>query len=186
MKRQIDAQDQFQSTLPHGERRDKFGTPSPSGKFQSTLPHGERPLMSGFGVAASSNFNPRSRMGSDPSLSLGRSSPCLFQSTLPHGERQTRYSVLYSYWTYFNPCSRMGSDQAVRRSLRQERISIHAPAWGATRLSSRGPHGDGDFNPRSRMGSDIQPVGNLLLGAWYFNPRSRMGSDTRFRLRWCR
>ena len=33
----------FQSTLPHGERPDLYGSQTPTGEFQSTLPHGERP-----------------------------------------------------------------------------------------------------------------------------------------------
>ena len=77
----------FQSTLPHGERRERGcgagiggevsihaptwgatysrGWYAASGiTFQSTLPHGERPgVISGSSVLAS--FNPRSHMGSD-------------------------------------------------------------------------------------------------------------------------
>ncbi len=60
--------------------------------------------------ASSGSFNPRSRMGSDlydTSWSCGRCS--------------------------FNPRSRMGSDDKAKdaRTLAM-RVSIHAPAWGAT------------------------------------------------------
>ena len=62
------------------------------------------------GFSGSSNFNPRSRTGSDirqpmPGFERGR-----FQSTLPHGERHT----------------------AREPRKRPPRISIHAPARGAT------------------------------------------------------
>ena len=78
------------------------------------------------------------------------------------------------------------------------RISIHAPAWGATCHRWRSLPRPNDFNPRSRMGSDHQVVPLILerdisihAPAWgatrsqtpsrptrcYFNPRSRMGSD---------
>ena len=95
----------------------------------------------------------------------------------------------------------MGSDTARTRHRNRERsISIHAPAWGATRYRSRSvfqrrrfqstlPHGErrsrrtcprcprwGYFNPRSRMGSDHHPPSHHMAGR-DFNPRSRMGSD---------
>ena len=119
----------FQSTLPHGERRSQqtkrlgasgFQSTLPHGErlindlrrvrdllFQSTLPHGERLFFMTAPLTVSS-FNPRSHMGSDPSLSekpiglsvsihaptWGATSRNLFQmpstrfqSTLPHGER---------------------------------------------------------------------------------------------------
>ena len=54
-------------------------------------------------------------------------------------------------------------------------VSIHAPAWGATRPGPwpAPPH---RFNSRSRMGSDIlsPTIAKVLIS---FNSRSRMGSD---------
>ena len=98
-----------------------------------------------------------------------------FQSTLPHGERRSKRYYQYA----------------------ANNVSIHAPAWGATRLrravlhstlfQSTLPHGERHkthgntarmvgFNPRSRMGSD---AGCPCRFRWWFcfNPRSRMGSD---------
>ena len=99
----------FQSTLPHGERPYNFPTITPIEVFQSTLPHGERRV----GLCTRSGcsyFNPRSRMGSDPRQPRGSPRP-------PN----------------FNPRSRMGSDRLRRERLGAgHRISIHAPAWGAT------------------------------------------------------
>ena len=100
------------------------------------------------------HFNPRSRMGSD----LCHASLCtirVFQSTLPHGER---------------PILILGI-------LLIQRISIHAPAWGATvdRMSQREmedlfqstlPHGERQLRWRWPHRTEL-----------YFNPRSRMGSD---------
>ena len=40
--------------------------------------------------------------------------------------------------------------------MTDQRISIHAPAQGATRDAARVFHVTIDFNPRSRAGSDIQ------------------------------
>ncbi len=79
-----------------------------------------------------------------------------FQSTLPRGERPAEASNI--------------SDTL--------KISIHAPAWGAT---------CGDcinfilkvyFNPRSRVGSDIHKV-TYHKRKQDFNPRSRVGSDAK-------
>ena len=55
--------------------------------FQSTLPHGERRDLVPSIVALRENFNPRSRMGSDKQSRDFISSSDVFQSTLPHGER---------------------------------------------------------------------------------------------------
>ena len=100
----------FQSTLPHGERpRRLHGCGFKVSRFQSTLPHGERrdnlraPTPTRY-------FNPRSRMGSDR-----------------HWSRSPNSSA----W-HFNPRSRMGSDGQHHKRCVRWRISIHAPAWGAT------------------------------------------------------
>ena len=79
----------------------------------------------------------------------------------------------------FNSRSRVGSDApeafnhdlvqvsihapawgATRRrpsATRVSAVSIHAPAWGATPRRRRGRGEDGGFNSRSRMGSDATP-----------------------------
>ena len=100
-------------------------------EFQSALPRGERPASSrsdyilhrrvsirapawgATSVIVSSVpgrrcFNPRSRVGSDHELRLARR--------------------LYG----FNPRSRVGSDRKAHETRRRNRVSIRAPAWGAT------------------------------------------------------
>ena len=131
----------FQFTLPRGERRDDelrgllldvsihapaWGATTvlplgePSGKFQFTLPRGERPSLMGARVR-----------------------PCPFQFTLPRGERHPRRRRGRRGWG-FNSRSRVGSDGMYLPSSSVNcLVSIHAPAWGATR-----------FNSRSRVGSD--------------------------------
>ncbi len=62
-----------------------------------------------------SNFNPRTRMGCDLSTSHG--------------------SLLYC--ANFNPRTRMGCDFVLDRGFYYDtEISIHAPAWGATRMAN--------------------------------------------------
>ena len=55
-------------------------------------------------------------------------------------------------------------------------VSIHAPAWGATRLPVTPLLWLVRFNSRSRVGSDTE---QRSTGANYssFNSRSRVGSD---------
>ena len=165
----------FQSTLPHGERlpptcsacrtpyfnpRSRMGSDplawprsSATPLFQSTLPHGERPVyrkditeeieISIHAPAWGATFTKRAYVkvwqfqstlphGERPSTPQNHPTQQTFQSTLPHGERQGRNGL--------------GHDR--------RRISIHAPAWGATKESIRRVPVVCYFNPRSRMGSD--------------------------------
>ena len=122
----------------------------------------------------------------------------LFQPTLPHGERQsTRSPKTTSGW--FQPTLPHGERLLTHdATLRAKIVSIHAPAWGATRnkwkcnaglwFQPTLPHGERRknclrrctrnvcFNPRSRMGSDMSSC-QVLTHLECFNPRSRMGSD---------
>ena len=101
-------------------------------RFQSTLPRRERRRHRRNGSLSSRNFNPRSREGSDISTPSVASTPATFQSTLPRRERQKRLWLTLCE-SYFNPRSREGSDrEAGNRDGRTRKISIHAPAKGAT------------------------------------------------------
>ena len=145
-----------------------------------------------------SNFNPRSREGSDAPCSSDRQSAFLFQSTLPRRERRRASCPSPRRSRYFNPRSREGSDAAglhtaapVRHFNPRSRegsdvpqdlhllsalcISIHAPAKGATWQAVRSRRVS-HFNPRSREGSDERPA-QLWARLRHFNPRSREGSD---------
>ncbi len=98
-------------------------------------------------------FNPRSRMGSDlrdfvisnvqvfvsihaPAWGATRDrivavKDYQFQSTLPHGERHGCWWAI-QFSICFNPRSRMGSDAPLTHCYYSTKVSIHAPAWGAT------------------------------------------------------
>ena len=100
------------------------------------------------------NFNPRSREGSDKTSTAMRWKTSAFQSTLPrrerrHGhvlfdkrmkfqstlprrERRSNLEGIRFYSVYFNPRSREGSDCLVKCIKGYGKISIHAPAKGAT------------------------------------------------------
>ena len=165
----------FQSTLPRGERRNIWFRTLMFLRFQSTLPRGERlckrlqllgtviisihapargatfyNLLSSFRItdfnprsregsdwlyisafSILSNFNPRSREGSDIRQSTPSNILTEFQSTLPRGERRSKSR-------YRRNSKRFQS--TLPRGERLEWIKLSPVQC--------------DFNPRSREGSD--------------------------------
>ena len=100
-------------------------------KFQSTLPRGERPCWR-INSRHGSNFNPRSREGSDEILIL-----------------KTEKSL------YFNPRSREGSDIPLLRIVRFPCYFNPRSREGSDGSAISSKTDVNDFNPRSREGSDI-------------------------------
>src|SRR5690606_33965310 len=93
--------------------------------------------------------------GARPAQEAALVAPPMFQSTRPRGARPALF------WT----ASRLKEFQSTRpRGARRphtkprrmiEHVSIHAPAWGATRRRSAArPRGPPRFNPRARVGRD--------------------------------
>ena len=145
-------------------------------------------------------FNPRSREGSDI--------PCLrytldryhFNPRSREGS-DLRPALQNAYLEYFNPRSREGSDSVpAPEQTNRDRISIHAPAKGAT-LSLPPDRSGRPFQStlprRERLGNfpTIQPHNQVFQSTlprrerlsrpyhsnhgYYFNPRSREGSDAK-------
>ncbi len=167
----------FQSTRPHGARPFSSKCRRSPSVFQSTRPHGAR--LPGRFV-----------------LWKGKQ----FQSTRPHGARRGNPARTIREKS-FNPRARMGRDGLEIVIDHRILVSIHAPAWGATReisiqdirnqFQSTRPHGArptwrksfpwlSGFNPRARMGRDgfKRPA---IVQVDRFNPRARMGRDGRSR-----
>ena len=84
---------------------------------------------------AEASFNPRSRMGSDD-IWRPRESWGLFQSTLPHGERRVKFIWGFKRYAVSIHAPAWGATKAHLRLCYTELVSIHAPAWGATRIFS--------------------------------------------------
>ena len=101
---------------------------------------------------------------------------------------------------YFNPRPRAGGDIGGGHRQIALKISIHAPAQGATAQNARlrqlayfnpRPRAGGDpsdmlttvlslyFNPRPRAGGD-QPLSPFCSRSRHFNPRPRAGGDERW------
>ena len=103
--------DVFQSTHPRGVRRRLARTTWPRRRFQSTHPRGVRLRTAKKHLPSLFCFNPRTRVGCDLIV-------------LRH--------MFASYC--FNPRTRVGCDeQQYQATLSKTNVSIHAPAWGATR-----------------------------------------------------
>ena len=130
-------------------------------KFQSTPPRGGRPPVPqglrganqvsihapAWGATSRTprstrcepSFNPRPRVGGD----------------LP-------YPKVYAVRTKFQSTPPRGGRPPVPQGLRgANQVSIHAPAWGATRLRERSNVPNRRFNPRPRVGGDLAQVRGL-------------------------
>ncbi len=105
-------------------------------------------------LSNTSSFNPRTRVGCDQRTQQERVEQQQFQSTHPRGVRQ-------------GPLITIGL---------AKHVSIHAPAWGATRRFLWYPCVLRCFNPRTRVGCDHHH--REQSGAPHcFNPRTRVGCD---------
>ncbi len=110
--------------------------------FQLTPPHGGRHSYA-TPFFSSSSFNSRPRMG---------------------GDKKEEAQVMTR--NRFNSRPRMGGDELYRDHGSEDKVSTHAPAWGAT---SFGAHVSGSidgFNSRPRMGGDGVVVG-LSIKLWF-------------------
>ena len=77
----------------------------------------------------------------------------------------------------FNPRTRVGCDATFTKSdFYNIKVSIHAPAWGATRCVPKKLATLPSFNPRTRVGCDI-PCPRIKRTVEGFNPRTRVGCD---------
>ena len=99
-----------------------------------------------------------------------------FQSTLPRGERLVPCGIVIKGTRFQSTLPRGERPRPGHTADTAHQISIHAPARGATIHSSTKHSPRGNFNPRSREGSD--PVdSSACVIVCDFNPRSREGSD---------
>ena len=123
----------------------------------------------------------------------------MFQSTHPHGVRPIEKTVQHSDTTSFNPRTRTGCDDKKIGFPVPTKVSIHAPARGATIVNFIIGEALPRFNPRTRTGCDKTWIcifcgmlnvsihapargatlqGDAVLwGSHCFNPRTRTGCD---------
>ena len=99
--------------------------------FQSALPRGERLKRQHFFLGSLIISIRAPAWGATLPSKIALTISVLFQSALPRGERRC-YVPEYGLMRNFNPRSRVGSDALTEQSASHTKISIRAPAWGAT------------------------------------------------------
>ena len=126
---------EFQSTLPRRERQEWQGKVYSIDGFQSTLPRRERLCETdkrSIGLKFQSTLPRRERQQKRSRILTIQK----FQSTLPRRERLSSADI-ETVHKHFNPRSREGSDRSEVKILTCQKISIHAPAKGATSMDDR-------------------------------------------------
>jgi len=98
----------------------------------------------------------------------------LFQSTRPRGARRTIVDK-FKKIVCFNPRAREGRDVNVYSSLLASKVSIHAPARGATQYGIYIGNMAGFQSTRPRGARPAHPVLQCAMAG--FNPRAREGRD---------
>ena len=168
----------FQSTRPRGARHSRPGDDYAGMQmFQSTRPRGARltEAASGFTHLAT-GFNPRARAGRD-CRSIRRAGRRMFQSTRPRGARPGHRAMTWRQ-DGFNPRARAGRDSRSTRADIADRVSIHAPARGATLRRGSSPLCDILFQSTRPRGARRGAMVGILPRCSSFNPRARAGRDS--------
>ena len=99
-------------------------------------------------------FNPRARAGRDRVCPCGCAMRKAFQSTRPRRARRS-YCIYYPESGRFQSTRpRRARHRHRRQSAADGRVSIHAPAQGATPLGETPVGRKDSFNPRARAGRD--------------------------------
>ena len=122
------------------------------------------------------SFNPRARVGRDAPPGAGRLPSCVFQSTRPRGARRSdfRGSIGLDKVSIHAPA--WGATPAHHHLTDPYVVSIHAPAWGATCVCQVARWCQRRFNPRARVGRDTRSSSSHRP-LCRFNPRARVGRD---------
>ncbi len=120
-------------------------------------------------------FNPRARVGRDLRPVVLSTSPGRFNPRARVG-RDAPAVVFFLGWLVSIHAPAWGATRPSGRERDRFRVSIHAPAWGATLKFFAMIQAPCCFNPRARVGRDKQHIerNDELAG---FNPRARVGRD---------
>ena len=101
----------------------------------------------------------------------------LFQSTHPCGVRRYDGVTVAPMADYFNPRTHVGCDIHFQSFLQHQKISIHAPMWGAT-FKPTGEYKNFKISIHAPMwGATIKPSSSASIPR-YFNPRTHVGCDS--------
>ena len=110
-------------------------------------------------TCGSRHFNPRTPVGCDRLVEHRQfRNPAYFNPHTPVGCDGKMWARPFRRH-HFNPRTPVGCDVKVWQNCPEdERISIHAPQWGATSPIPTGAHCCTDFNPRTPVGCDLPCV----------------------------
>ena len=100
-----------------------------------------------------------------------------FQSTHPRGVRPIIPCRLIPQVNVSIHAPAWGATRTWRQENHGKEVSIHAPAWGATAQVLALESAMQGFNPRTRVGGD-QEIVVFLRTRVGFNPRTRVGCDS--------
>ena len=101
-------------------------------------------------------FNPRARGGRDAFDLSHQNNLTMFQSTRPRGARrkESLATLIPAMFQSTRPRGARQTLQTIKILQRFERVSIHAPAGGATASRPHNAYRGRCFNPRARGGRD--------------------------------
>ena len=91
----------------------------------------------------------------------------MFQSTLPRGERHQFLAAVDDIMYVSIHAPAWGATKQNFSRIISLGVSIHAPAWGATSGSVAKPVRRCSFNPRSRVGSDPDITNRIFVTVWF-------------------
>ncbi len=141
----------FQSTRPHGARRYGLEGRTVNYLFQSTRPHGAR-RMDTHKLRGDYPFQSTRPHGARPGGTEWREVNMLFQSTRPHGARHSCLDGTGNREVFQSTRPHGARPVLPGKPAALIRVSIHAPARGATLTHSN--ISSFCFNPRARTGRD--------------------------------
>ena len=147
----------FQSTLPRRERLRQLCICAFRSQFQSTLPRRER-LVLHISYFSRYKISIHAPAKGATRLQGHMRETRRFQSTLPRRERRTAKGTLDRRKIFQSTLPRRERHARSSELWSAESISIHAPAKGATPTPLIIASQAGNFNPRSREGSDFHSL----------------------------
>ena len=121
-------------------------------------------------------FNPRTRVGCDDHRQSRVPDAGKFQSTHPRGVRPRLFLHVRRFRRVSIHAPAWGATNLPPDYIPSLLVSIHAPAWGATSVLITSATACACFNPRTRVGCDVTCCRPHRQRAC-FNPRTRVGCD---------